>query len=310
MLRHDVFEKASVLPQDIPYITEIDKIYGNKVEDIAKNYAKELGNEPLVPLNYEMRAKKFDYSIQTAKVVSDIAPEHGYTLQLLMWLYLVPHMEENYKKCGIDMQIFYDTLADISYKVKECKEVHGVVGVFTSWFFIEQELKLFALGRLQYDIRVYEGEDYVFGDYTLTKGETIYSCHIPSSGPLREENCMESFKKAYNFFDGAKRKKGILPIHCYSWLLYPPFVEKVYPENSNLRKFAQMYDIIRQVDKEGKFESAWRVFGKDYTGSTDDLPNDTTLRRNMIEYIKKSNIFGSGEGIILFDGEKIINRKN
>ncbi len=35
MIKHDVFEKAGILSEDIPYITEIDKLYGEKVEAIA-----------------------------------------------------------------------------------------------------------------------------------------------------------------------------------------------------------------------------------------------------------------------------------
>ncbi len=310
MLKYDVFEKASILAQDIPYIMEIDKIYGDKVEEIAKSYKKELGNAPFEPFDAKTLWETFNRSKDIAQTVEDIASEHGYTLQLIFWLYLLPDMEEKYKKCGIDMQIFLDTAADISYKIKECKDVYGVVGVFTSWFFIEQELKLFALGRLQYDIRTYELEDYHLGDYTLTKGDTMYSCHIPSAGPLREEDCIASFKKAYEFFGGAKHKGGILPIHCQSWLLYPPYIEKVYIEGSNVKKFARMFDIIKQIERGNEFSDCWRVFNKMYEGTSKGLPDDNSLRRNMINYIDDYGVFGIGEGIILFDGEKIINCKN
>ncbi len=310
MLKYDVFEKVGVLPEDIPYIMEIDKIYGDKVQVIADNYKKEVCKHPFEPMDFKTLMEECAKAAEIAKSAAELSSEHGYTLQLIFWLYLVPHMEENYKKHGIDMEIFSDTVADISYKIKECKDFHGVVGVFTAWFFIEQELKLFALGRLQYDLRIYDSEDYRFGDYTLTKGDTVYSCHIPSSGPLKEEACIASFKKAYEFFGGAKLKSGILPIHCQSWLIYPPYIEKVYDENSNLKKFGQMFDIIKQIDKGNEFGDCWHVFNKPYTGTSEGLPDDNSLRRNMIKYIDNYGVFGLGEGIILFDGEKIVNKKN
>lgn len=310
MMTENILRKVQISPQDWPCIMEVDKVYGSEVEKIANKYKEELCSAPFAPYDYQALFENLKKSERIAQTVADIAPEYGYTLQLLMWLYLVPYMEQNYKDNGIDMQIFYDTVADISYKVKECKDVYGEVGVFTSWFFIEQELKLFALGRLQYDIRTYEMEDYKCGDYTLTKGDTVYSCHIPASGALIEEDCINSFKMAYDFFGAAKMKKGILPIHCESWLLYPPYIEKVYADNSNLKKFAQMFDVFVKKDSGKEFRDAWRVFNKKYEGSTDELPNDTGLRRSMIEYIKNYGVFGYGNGIILFDGEKIINRNN
>ncbi len=310
MIKHDIFEKAKVLPQDIPYIMEIDKIYGDKVEDIVNNYKREVCKHPFEPTDLKTLMEEFKKVTEVTQSVAKLSSEHGYTLQLIFWLYLVPYMEENYKKHGIDMEIFGDTAMNIAYKIKECKDVHGVVGVFTPWFFLEQELKLFALGRLQYDIRTYESSDYHLGEYTLAKGDRVYSCHIPSSGPLREDDCIASLKKAYEFFGGEKLKNGILPVQCQSWMLYPPYIEKVYEENSNLKKFAQMFDIIRQIDAGNEFDDSWRIFNKSYTGTSKGLPDDNSLRRNMIKYIDNYGVFGIGDGILLFDGEKIVNKKN
>lgn len=176
-------------------------------------------------------------------------------------------------------------------------------------FFGGEEITLESYLCTDEDLRTYELNDYHWGDYTLKKGNTVYSCHIPSSGPLKVEECILSFKKAYEFFDGAKLKGGILPIHCASWLLYPPYIEKVYDENSNLKKFSQMFDVVNQVDQGNKFTDCWRIFNKSYEGSSKGLPDDNSLRRNMKNYIDNYGVFGIGEGIILFDGEKIVNKK-
>ncbi|MBE7042998.1 MAG: hypothetical protein E7399_05830 [Ruminococcaceae bacterium] len=309
MLNYEIYETAGVLPQDIPVIMEVDERYGEQIEAITKEYQKELCNHPFEAMGIDTLMAELKKTSEVVKTATALSEEHNYTIQLLFWLYLVPYMKENYRKHGIDMSIFQNTVKDISYKIEECKTVHGVVGVFTSWFFIEQELKLFALGRLQYDLRTYELEDYHWGDYTITKGDTVYSCHIPASGPLKEEDCMASFKQAYEFFGGAEKKGGILPIHCQSWLLYPPYIEKVYGENSNLKKFTNLFEMINQIDQGNHFNDCWRLFGQPYEGSSKGLPSDNSLRRNMIQYIDDYGVFGIGDGILLFDGETILNRK-
>ncbi len=309
MIKYDIFEKVGVESEDIPYIIEVDKIYGEKVEQLANDYKKELCKHPFEPMDIKTLDEKLRRSKEVVTIVGELSLEHSYTLQLIFWLYLVPYMEENYKKYSIDMEIFRDTVADISYKIKECKNLYGVVGVFSSRYVVVQELNLFALGRLQYNLRTYELDDYNWGDYTLKKGDTVYSCHIPSSGTLKEEDCVLSFKKAYEFFGGAKLKGRILPIYCNSWLLYPPYIEKVYGENSNLKKFSQMFDIVNCVEEGNDFTACWRIFNKSYEGSSKGLPDDTSLRRNMKNYIDNYGVFGRGEGIILFDGEKIVNKK-
>lgn len=308
MLEYDVFEKVGIMPEDISYIMEIDKIYGEMVKEIADDYKTKLCKHPFKPMDNNMLMEKYRRAEEYGKRVSNLSPKHGYTLRLVFWLYLVSYMEENYKKYNIDMEVFKDTAANILYKINECKNVYGVVGVFSSWFFLEFELKLFALGRLQYDVKTYKLKDYRWNDYILSKGDTVYSCHIPSSGSLKKEDCILSFKKAYEFFGGDKLKGGILPVLCQSWLLYPPYIEKVYDEDSNLKKFARMFDIVNQIDTGNEFSDCWRVFNKEYQGSTEGLPDDTRLRRNMIKYIDNYGFFGVGEGIILFDGEKIVNK--
>ena len=115
--------------------------------------------------------------------------------------------------------------------------------------------------------------------------------------------------KAYEFFK-PQLKEDIIPIISNTWLLYKPYIDNVYPEGSNLKKFAGLFDIIDEISRGNDFSDSWRVFGKMYNGSTKDFPSDNTLRRNFIKYINEKNEFGNGYGIILYDGKKkrIINR--
>ena len=69
---------------------------------------------------------------------------------------------------------------------------------------------------------------------------------------------------------------------------------------------SHLFDIIdKKADENNK--DFWRIFNMDYQkGILNKIPQDTTLRRRFKEYFDKGNTMGSGYGILLFDGEKIL----
>lgn len=308
MLNQTLLEKIGISSEDIPKILEQNAIYSEKIKPLATEYAKTLGHRPFLPYaNEEETIKAYERRRQYVDDAIAIDPDNTYMLQLLAWLHLIPYLKERYDELGIDESIFISTMKDISYKVEECKVVNGVCGVFVDFFFLNFDLKLFELGRLQFHVNKFPAQEYTYGDYVIKKGDTVYSCHIPSSGKLTPELCMDSLHRAYEFFK-SDLKGTVLPILCQSWLLYEPYVEQVFPEGSNLKKFARMFDVYTCSGAE--FTECWRIFGKRYEGTTEGLPSDTTLRRNFIEYIQKGGTFGNGHGVLLYDGEKreIMNR--
>ena len=234
-----------------------------------------------------------------------------YKARLIGWLNCVPYLRESFRKNGICEEIFYESMKDFSYKFRECRAVYETDGLFVDWFSLFFELKLFALGRLQYEISTFEFDSYSSNGFKLKEGDIVYSCHIPSSGKLTTDLCMQSFQKAYNFFNPYLNGE-IIPIVCNTWLLYEPYIEAVFPNGSNLKQFSQLFDIIHLTQTGDKFEDSWRVFNKFYNGTTEDLPDDNTLRRNFIKYIKNGGDFGVGYGIILYNGKtnKIVNQKS
>ena len=71
--------------------------------------------------------------------------------------------------------------------------------------------------------------------------------------------------------------------------------------------FSRLFDTVTDTHTE-EFSDAWRVFGKPLCDSTASLPADNSLRRSFISYINEGGSFGYGHGILLYDGEKILNR--
>ena len=231
------------------------------------------------------------------------------TVDMLFFLCNLEKMRDNFIKNGIDEQLFFDTAKDFKYKLDECKKIHGILGVRTfRWYYRFFNAEIVALGRFQYHkLNFFEGMTYKWKDITITPEDTIINFHIPSSGPMTREMRLESYKKAFEYF--GKTKGEYIVIVCMSWLIYPGYRE-VFPEGSNLYDFLDDFDIVHiDYGEQNQFLNSWQVFGKEYNGSTEKLPADTTLQRNFIKFLDEGKLTGWGTGVILFDGEKIVNKK-
>ena len=95
-------------------------------------------------------------------------------------------------------------------------------------------------------------------------------------------------------------------VYCRSWLLYPDHYN-VFPEGSNLRMFYNLFDIVDK-EEDGENSNLWIIFYREASTSVDELPGDTTLQRNFKKYLNDGNNIGVGTGILVFDGERIINK--
>ena len=206
---------------------------------------------------------------------------------------------------GHRKQVFLESLVDISCKIRECVAYKKAFGIFVlNWY--DGLIKNWrpTLGRLQYEVGIYEGADIRVGEFTLHSGDKKLQCHIPSLGPLTRENCMASLKQAWEEFP-EYRKDGVLPVLCHSWLFYPPYAA-VFPENSGVGMFRSLWQYYDRAAHEG-FPDCWRVFSMDLPENPDLLPQNTRMQRDFVKYIKNGGTFGDACGIILFDGEKIVN---
>lgn len=245
-------------------------------------------------------------SIHDALSILDIANFYisKHQINLLFLLSCCKHLKSEYKALDISDDVYHNTVMDIKYKLLECKTVYNTWGISCPlWFDRHFKLKLFALGRLQYEPINFEFEDFTKCGYTVSHQSKVYNCHIPSSGSLDKDNVIDSFKSAYKFF-AKELKDGIMPIICYSWLLFPDN-KKFLPKDCNTIKFSNMFTPIKTVYTKG-FDDAWRVFGCDYNGDTSCLPVKTSMQQSICKWLEKGNNIGMGVGILLFDGKKIL----
>lgn len=311
MLTKEFLEKIGFQKEDSEYIIELNEKHLHKIESLVEEYTMALNTKPFFKYIGDDREIAYQKAQDFIKSVHEKIPETDEkTARLLGLVNAIPKLYENYKNHGISEDVFFASMRDFAYKLKECKDVYGTFGLFTDWFFLFFDLNMFALGRFQYEITSFIYDEYSCGQFSLKKGDTVYYCHIPSSGRLTTDVCMESFQKAYAFFKN-QLSGDIIPIISDTWLFYKPYFEKVFPEGSNLQKFINLFDIIDSKSDGNRFDDCWRVFNKMYEGTTLGLPTDNTLRRNFIKYIDDGGDFGEGYGVILYNGKtgEIINKK-
>lgn len=290
---------------DIAEILAKNECYGSQVAPLAEGYMNGRTVCALQSFTDEECTRARDEALLWLGNAQKLAQsqEDDYMLQLLFWLHCIPYLEQDFRRAGIGRDILVNSLMDLTYKTRECRKKFGCCGVATQRYYRLCCMGLFGLGRLQFNPLVNDKETYHFGAYVLNPGDRIYGCHIPSSGKLMPELCMDSLERAYNFFK--KDIKGdILPVRCSSWLLYPPYADKVFPDGSNLKAFAQMFDIVSATSIPEDSYVLQTVFGKTSLTDLDNFPQETGLQKSFVSYLKSGGDFGRGYGILLYDGVK------
>ena len=125
-----------------------------------------------------------------------------YLLDALMLFCCWEEVKVRYEKQGLPMDVFDKSLEDMKWKMLECYEIHGVYGNFVGhWYDGFFNLTRFGLGRLQFELRPFEGkEDCEVDGVQIHPGDTVINMHIPSAGPMKPELLDDAFARAEVFF--------------------------------------------------------------------------------------------------------------
>ncbi len=241
---------------------------------------------------------EFSKMLEDIKELAQSADICEYTAYMLLFICMAPKLHERYIQKGIDDKIFYDTMSDLTYKLEECRLVRGKTGTFVpSWYKGFFEMKIFALGRLQFEINHTWFNCMVDGVH-IPKGTKVLSVHIPRTNTRLEHSLViDSYQKAAEFFKDELGDKIIFI--CSSWLLYP-WNRTVLKDGSNLAQFYDDFTIVISGEYQN-YSEVWRLFDCLFDGNPDTLPNDSSLRRAYIERIKSGEPIGHGTGVILYN---------
>ena len=245
--------------------------------------------------------------VEILKPIYELTDVEPYCVDMVFLITSAQPLLYLYRSKGLSDELFYETMRDLLYKLRECREVYGIHGTFVAeWYKKFYTCERFALGRLQFETREYPIDE-PFRDI-YAKGDSVIGCHIPSSGPLHYEDVIDSLKQAYEFYSD-RLIDGKLYVYCHSWLMYPPYAKTVFPEGSNLYKFLKLFELVR-VDEDEKYKDFIRVFNKPFKKEELDLlPEDTSLRRSLKKFLQNGNKMGDAYGFIEFDGERILTEK-
>ncbi len=293
MLARDLFKKIGFTDEMIDFYNKNRPYYGEDCEALARAYMRE--------------NKDFNEALDE---MQELAPDiNPYIANVIFILECTGYAHEDFKAQNISDDIFYNSMCDITYKMRECKAIKGVYGTFVpNWYNKFLKVERFALGRLQYDPWEHLEDTININGFAVEKGFKTLACHIPSSGPLTHEAVLDSFKQAYEFFND-RIKDGILLIECFSWLFFPNY-QPIFKECAqNTYSFSQNF-YFYDTYKYEKFTDGWRIFGKDFDNLTiDELPENTRMQKGFKKYLKQNNEFGGARGALLFDGENILTRR-
>lgn len=247
---------------------------------------------------------EIDYrdALAKAEKAGESVGVHPYTAGLLLYICFSKHLKTVYRERGISERIYHDSMLDLRYKLKECKLVKHIVGSFVAWWFAGFfKLRLFALGRLQFETVTYRGEDYEKKGRILKNGDRVINVHIPrSEKPLTKEATDDSYAQAAAFFAHAVTGETTAFV-CDSWLLLEDTLE-VFPKHTNTYRFIHEYDVVRsEYSREGSYGDAWRLFNMDYSGNIEDYPENTCMCRAYKDYLRRGGRMGSGFGILIYE---------
>ena len=228
---------------------------------------------------------------------------HPYSI----WMLLLILAAEKARPLYRTEQLYWATFTDLRYKAQECYDVYGIWGTFVAfWYPIFYDGTIVKLGRMEYQLRPCPlKEPKTVMGITVNPGDQVLYMHIPTSfEPFDRAARWDSYKQAWQYFcpDG----KPLVCI-CSSWLLYPGY-DRLFKPESNIAQFRKEFTMIGSKQTEG-FGNIWRVFGKDHTLEPSQLPEKTSMQRACKDYSINGGTHGSGTGVLIFDGEKLLNIK-
>lgn len=195
---------------------------------------------------------------------------------------------EKYQEKGIPEDVFRDTFSDIRFWCENCEREYGAYAIRQyDWFWRLMDMRLFRLGRLEYEEM--DSEWNLCGQgIRIKKGDAVINIHIPQGEPLHWAACEESLEKAYEWF--GKERQYI----CHSWLLYPGLAHVLLPE-SNIMKFQKQFTIL-EVDHEDR-EAEWRIFGK-VQNNPSLYEEHTSLQKRAKTHLLEGKKMGTGIGVL------------
>lgn len=188
-----------------------------------------------------------------------------------------------YQEKGIGENIFFDTMRCFTRFIEECRQKTGQYAFDREWWTARQVSGvLFRIGELEYEM------------VTVDSAPAV-SIHIPSDAVLTGPKCDLSLENARKFFAGHFPRYDGRDYICDSWLLAPELGRLLLPD-SNIIGFQRRFRLLK-VDMMDTEYMEW-VFKTRNTPAA-ELPEDTSLQRNIKQHLLDGGKIGAGCGILI-----------
>ncbi len=190
------------------------------------------------------------------------------------------HTYGKYQQMHIAPAVFAATMGCFPRFVGEHLQSFGSYGFDRGWWTYRQlSMTLFRLGELEWEYR--------------DDQKTVH-LHIPSGADIRRASCRASWEAMEGFTAEHYPQKAGYRYMVDSWLLSPALKE-VLDGNSRILGFQQCFT-LEQWDPEGDDCMEWVYGRRDIP--YDALPEDTSLRRNLKQYLLSGGTVGSAWGYL------------
>lgn len=184
---------------------------------------------------------------------------------------------DRYQEKGISDEIFWSTMKFLTRFIDAEEKSTGAPAFRWAWWFPRQlSMQEFRVGHYEYEMIEEDGVKKI-------------SLHIPSDAVLKEGNIeiIRGFlKQYYPEYQNAQ-------IFCDSWLLAPA-LQKLLPETSSILRFQKQFQVLKN-DEESQGFMDWVYGSRDL--KYEDLPENTTLQRNMKKYLLSGGKIGWALGV-------------
>lgn len=128
----------------------------------------------------------------------------------------------------------------------------------------------------------------------LSKNDHILEIHIPRAEHLSIDDCKASYEKALLFYNDHFKIRDITGLACHTWM-FTPQLEDMLSAESNIIKFQREFYLLPNA---GNYQFMWN-FVFDEKTTVENAPQDTYLRRKLLEYVKDNKLIFDTKGICM-----------
>ena len=184
-------------------------------------------------------------------------------------------------KRGVDKEILSATLSAVDMYITANQKRMGMRGTsgYHAWLPRYAMGKLFRIGQFQFEVCNYDGND-------------LISVHIPRGTVLDVRENLINFREALDFLKKYYSEYDFKAFWCSSWLINP-HLEKIMGRATNITRFGDMFIRYKETQEEGVYSN---VYGMSKPDNLDELPEETSLQRNIKNHLKGGNSFKDYRG--------------